>query len=98
MNNDEDLMSHLISAFAEETPKLLEAIRAAIDANDVKKLQHNAHTLKGSMRLFAADQGYELAYALEASGDQIQPGAAKTLCDLEKEVEKVTAELTAFHG
>lgn len=55
----------LNEATLEEAPRLIAAIRAAVDARDASKLQLSAHTLKGAMRYFGETAAYEEAFCLE---------------------------------
>jgi PAS domain S-box-containing protein len=96
VNGDKHLLAHLVDAFNEEAPRLLNEMRSALEANSAVELRRNAHTLKGSMRLFAANIAYELAYALETLPGEIDAQAEINLENLDKEVQAVLHELTVL--
>jgi hypothetical protein len=52
VGGDEDLLLILIDTFFEETPKLMRDLRKAIDEQNFAEIQRNAHTVKGSLRVF----------------------------------------------
>ena len=94
---DEDLLKTLVDTFLEEAPRLMEAIRQAVDAGDGKALHLAAHTLKGSVRYFGANPAFEHAYQLECMGKAGDlHSAPATLAALEAEIEKLTPELEHF--
>ena len=96
VNRDESLIRTLVDAFKGECPKLIVEIRNSIDRKDARSLQRNAHTIKGSMRLFGAACGYEIAFALEKMGESGSFNEAhETANKLEAELEMVTQELDA---
>lgn len=52
VGGDKDLLFILMDTFSDETPQLMAALRQAIDAQDFIEVQRNAHTIKGSLRVF----------------------------------------------
>jgi HPt (histidine-containing phosphotransfer) domain-containing protein len=54
LGDDDELCRELIETFQQQAPVLSAQIRAAIADRDGLALQRAAHTLKGSMRVFAA--------------------------------------------
>jgi HPt (histidine-containing phosphotransfer) domain-containing protein len=78
----------------EEYPKLLGEIRAAIGARKAKDLEHGAHTMKGVVSNFAAENARQASLALELigrSGDLKDAGTA--LSELEKALRALHPEL-----
>lgn len=66
VNKDQGLLMQILEAFLTEGPELLESLRTAFAADDRKRFQRTAHTLKSALRTFgvaAADEveGLELA-------------------------------------
>ena len=55
----------LIEATLEEAPRMMAAVRAAVDAQDATRLRLSAHTLKGAMRYFGETPAYQEAFHLE---------------------------------
>lgn len=66
---DHALLREIVQAFLEEQAVRLEEIRRAIDSQDYELLSRAAHTIKGSMRYFAAERVFERAFALEQLGE-----------------------------
>ncbi len=60
-----EVLRVLIEATLEESPRLMTAIRAAIDARDAAQLRISAHTLKGAMRYFGETLAFDEAFCLE---------------------------------
>lgn len=86
VKGDLDLLRIVMETYLEESPQLVTAMRQAIEQADGSRLNMAAHSLKGSLRFFGAEQGFQLAYQLELMGR-------------EKEIDKATAtlgELEAF--
>ena len=87
---DAELLRELMETFCREEPKLLEAIRRAVDSQDARKLHVAAHTLKGSLATLGALAAREAAERLEslgAAGD-VQ-SAREVLASLEDEMERL---------
>jgi HPt (histidine-containing phosphotransfer) domain-containing protein len=99
VNNDHELLKDVVEAFLEEAPKLLSEIRHSIDAGDAIVLRRAAHTLKGSVRIFAAHQANELAYRLETMGrEQSFDHADETYGGLVAEMERLFPHLFEYVG
>ena len=52
VNEDEELLRQVVEAFLEEGPQLVETLRHSLVAQDVKRFQRAAHTLKSGLRMF----------------------------------------------
>jgi two-component system, sensor histidine kinase and response regulator len=92
--DDEVLLAELIEVFLSEAPTLLKNIRTALDEGDGPLLRRAAHTLKGSLRIFGAAQGVELAQQLETRGQKdALDGAAPVLDELERYMARFVEEL-----
>ncbi len=68
LDGDMDLFRELAELFIEDSQKLLNTIKEAIDNKDSEKLRKYAHTIKGSVSNFSAPEAYEAAYELENIG------------------------------
>jgi histidine phosphotransfer protein HptB len=93
-DGSEDLLIELAEMFIEECPEMMRAVRTAIDTRDAPALQRAAHTLKGSVRIFAMASAVEAARRLE------EMGASGDLSDsdvdwnaLRLEIDRLTAAL-----
>ena len=84
---DHALLRDIVEAFLEEQPQRVADIRRGIEQADFELLNRAAHTVKGSMRYFSAQQVYERAQALE------QLGARKSLEGADLEVRRLEQEL-----
>ncbi len=96
IGEDHELFAELIAIFLEDYPKQLANLHAAFaggNADDVRKV---AHTIKGSVGVFSAQQAWDTAYAVEqigASGD-LAPAAEK-IADLESELARLSKDLSS---
>jgi two-component system sensor histidine kinase/response regulator len=68
VGGDESLLKEITEIFLAEYPTLLQDIREAIQRADAAKLERSAHTLKGSVSNFGADEATNAAYELEMLG------------------------------
>ncbi len=78
LDGDQDLLKELISDFLVEIPKQLSELKESIEAGNSKQIERKAHSLKGAVANFGADDAYKLAYSLETLGreaklDQVAP-------------------------
>jgi len=98
-DNSAVLVGELIDCYLEESPKLLQAMSAALSQKDAAALFQAAHILKSS----SADQGAmilaELCQELEALGKLgVLAGAAGKVAQVETEYERVKAALLQVRG
>ena len=95
-DQDEALLSELAELFLEDSPRLMQDIRAGVAAFDAEKVERAAHTLKGSVGNFGAKRGFELARRMEAMGRSHDlVGAPQALIALEEEMSRISAALAA---
>ena len=81
---DQELMKEMIELFFTQYPAALERIRAAISNQDARELKIAAHTIKGSISVFAATTAQAIAQHLEDMGrDETLSGAVQSLAKLE---------------
>ena len=94
-DGDEELLLELVGVFLDECPEMMRQIRAALDESDAGALQLAAHSLKGSARVFAAQDATDAAFALESMGANADfSGAEEKWTLLGQEVERLKAELS----
>jgi PAS domain S-box-containing protein len=97
VGGDSELLRELAGLFLEEYPRLLEEVRAAVDAEDAVRLKGVAHSLKGSVDNFAAAAVYEAALTLEMLGRNGNlSGAREAYGTLVREMERLRPALAAL--
>jgi two-component system sensor histidine kinase/response regulator len=93
---DRELLDELLTVFAQDTPGRMDAIRRAIDRGDAPEVMREAHTLKGSLRLFGAVTAAGVAQDLEAlarAGDM--NGARDMAAALDRQLEHILQSMMA---
>lgn len=99
VGGDEELLRHVVSTILEETPRLVEAIRQAIQNRDLAALRLSAHTLKGSIRFFAGSRAYATAFEIERLGQMGNLDGAESLFPaLQSELAQLAPALIAYLG
>lgn len=68
VGGDEELLQQVARLFLDDCPRALSEIRAAIDRGDAKRLEREAHSLKGSVANFGAQPVVNAALDLETMG------------------------------
>lgn len=87
----------MIETFLEETPELTARLRRAVAESDAAQLNLAAHTLKGTLRFLAAEEGFQLALQLEMMGREAKfAQAPRTLQSLEDLLARLVASLGAY--
>ncbi len=90
VGGDFDLLREVVELFMNDYPQSLDKIRTAVAAHDPGGLEHHAHSLKGSVSTFGAQEAFEAALALE------RKGRSGDLTGAEESVSKLEAALTAL--
>jgi PAS domain S-box-containing protein len=94
LDNDRGLLSELIGVFETDSPRMLEAVRQAVQTGDAAALQTSVHKLKGAVANFSARSAVEAALHLEKLARQGEMnGAAAAFAILEKEVARLRRAL-----
>jgi HPt (histidine-containing phosphotransfer) domain-containing protein len=94
VNGDQDLLKQIFAAFLEECPILVKNIDTSLSKGDAKACQMAAHTLKGAVRTFGAENASRLAAEVEAAGKAGSISTAQGLWpELAKEIEAIRIEL-----
>jgi two-component system, sensor histidine kinase and response regulator len=97
MEGDQELLTEIIHLFQEDAPKLLTAMREALQRADMAVLERSAHSLKGAVSNLSAKATAAAASRLEKDARNKDAESAKgSLVDLERAVEHllpVLAEL-----
>jgi HPt (histidine-containing phosphotransfer) domain-containing protein len=83
----------------DDYPRALEKIRGAVAAGDASGVEHNAHSLKGSVSTFGATEVFESALALEKQGRSGDlSGAVDGLKRLETALQALRPDLEALQA
>src|SRR5690349_11418049 len=97
VGGDAELLREVVGLFLDDYPQALERIRTAVASGDQAGLEHQAHSLKGSVSTFGAQAAYDAAFLLEKlgrSGDM--RGANQSLAKLEQALATLRPELEAL--
>jgi len=96
VKGDRDLLRIVTETYLEESPRLVAQMHQSLDQSDGARLNMAAHSLKGSLRFFGAEQGFQLAFQLELMGREKDfDKAAATLDTLEAFLSHLTPSLRA---
>lgn len=68
LGGDRQLLDEFITIFNEDSPVLLEGIRAGLESRDSMQVRRNAHALKGLVSNFGAEECVKLARRIELAG------------------------------
>ena len=99
VGGDFELLREVAGLFLDDYPRALEKIRNAVAANDASGVEHNAHSLKGSVSTFGAQEVFETALALEKQGRGGNlAGAAEGLKKLEIALQALRPDLEALQA
>ena|SRR5579864_510534 len=94
VGGDADLLREVIELFLDDYPQAIEGIRSAVAAHDATALEHQAHSLKGSVSTFGARRAFEAALALEKQGrSKDLSGVENGLSQLEDALQALVPEL-----
>jgi HPt (histidine-containing phosphotransfer) domain-containing protein len=90
VDGDMALLREIVGLFLEDSPKLMQEIRTAVQQRDAAKLRRAAHTLKGSVGNFGAASAVEAALSLEMMG---KSGVLHDLDTAFRRLEEVMAKV-----
>ena len=97
MGGDESLLAQIAGLFIEESRTVLPALRSAVQERDQSSIEHQAHSLKGSLSNFGAKHAYELARALEQKGrDRDMTGIDEIFIALDRATALLIRELESI--
>jgi CheY-like chemotaxis protein len=97
VKGDRSLLRAVVEAALEESPRLMTAIRQAIDSGDATALRLAAHTLRGSLRYFGETGACEEAGRLEAMAEDGNLGLVEeTWAALESQMRRLTPALSDY--
>ncbi len=85
---NEKVLAEAIKLFQKLASGYLSKVRDALVANDPKKLERAAHTLRGTLSFYGASEAVAIALALENAGrEKTLSGCADKLTQLESQVQ-----------
>jgi HPt (histidine-containing phosphotransfer) domain-containing protein len=99
VDGDAALLVELAGTFLEESPQLISEMERALAQQDAPLLRRAAHTVKGGLRLFGADDACGCACELEEMGragtiDAAGPAVARlkdSLTDIQRQLSQFVA-------
>jgi two-component system sensor histidine kinase/response regulator len=92
LGGDRRLLRELVGIFMDDSPKRLEALRAAVRAVDGQQVEQIAHSLKGTASILGAGRLRDAAQALEdAAHDGQATHGGGLVGQVAREVEQVIA-------
>jgi two-component system sensor histidine kinase/response regulator len=99
VGGDMDLLREVVELFLDDYPSALEKLRSAVSAHDPSGVEHQAHSLKGSVSTFGAQEAFEAALVLEKQGRSGDlTGVEESLRNLENVFEALLPELAALQN
>jgi len=99
VDQDADFLQTLVSAFLDDCPSYMAAIRQAVADEDAQTLIREAHGLKGAVANLRAPSAREAARRLEEMGQEASfEHAPKALEELEKEIDRLRVALKDLVG
>jgi CheY-like chemotaxis protein len=97
LDGDETLMRRMIALFQENTPRLLDDIRASVARRNAAELARSTHTLLSSLGVFGAHDARRLTLQLEAQArHEDYEHTDRTFAALERGTADIHAALAAF--
>ncbi|MGQ9576232.1 MAG: response regulator [Thermoguttaceae bacterium] len=99
VQGDLSLLRGIVTAFLEESPRLLAEIDRAAAQAEADALMRAAHTLKGSLNYLGAYRAYQTALRLESMARQRDLGDSRNLvAELRSELSGVSTVLKKYLG
>jgi PAS domain S-box-containing protein len=99
LGGDVGLYEELAGMFVDGLPDVLSRLRAGAGNADLRRLQHEAHAVKGAVAALAAEPLRHLAGALELACEQADRAAALALLPrLEQRLTQLAGELAPARG
>ena len=93
-DGDVDLLRDIVDTFLTHSPALMKEVQEAATVRDAVRLQHAAHSLKGSVANFGAETAVAAAFRLERMGAESSLNEVDVACaDLQVKVEHLEAAL-----
>jgi len=95
LGGDTELLSELVTLFADDVPARLDELKSAVAARDVTEIQKHAHTLKGVVSNFCATKAYQAATDIEMlARNGTLDGVDEACASLDRELAFLGSALT----
>ncbi len=100
VEGDRELLAEMVHLFEEDAPKLLQAMREALERGDLAFLERSAHSLKGAAGNLSAKPVVAAAMQLEIDAQKKDAQSAKaSLMEMERLIRLLLPALAALcHG
>jgi two-component system, sensor histidine kinase and response regulator len=99
VGGDSDLLREIVELFLADYPVTLEKIRSAVSARDAAAIEQHAHSLKGSVSTFGAQNAFDAALTLERQGRTGDLSGVETgLTQLERALGALRPELETIQN
>jgi len=96
---DEELALQLVEIFIAECPRMVDAVREAVEQNSADAIRRAAHALKGSTLNFIEDGPAATAFELEQMGREGGIAEARSLFErLEREIAGLLDDLRRYQA
>jgi len=97
VENDQELLRDLLNIFKTDLPPLLESLKSAVAATDMKKTASLSHALRGMLANLAGTRAAAVAAELERLANAANPDLlGATLRRLEEETASLNQEIDAY--
>ncbi len=97
VGDSRELLNELIELFLELGPGMFKDIQESVEQGSPDGLQRSAHSLKGAVGNFAAEDTFEASLILETMGrNKNLTGAQEAVKVLHKELNRLFDELTSI--
>ena len=96
-DNDQEMIQELVLVLNESYPETMSKLKEAMDAEDFSNMELHAHTLKGMLSNFFAEELKEKAFELEKMGrEKTLEGSKEPFNFLDRKLPELTKELRGF--
>jgi HPt (histidine-containing phosphotransfer) domain-containing protein len=94
VGGDVDLLREVGALFLKECPSAVTGLRKAVAERDAQRIEHEAHSLKGSVSTFGAGAAFQAALEIERKGRSRNLSEVEAnLQQFESSLERLCAEL-----
>ena len=98
-DHDRGFFKEVFDLFVADYPLLMDSLNASLTSGDAVALSRYAHSIKGMVGLFKAEEAYNLAQLLEKKGKEGDlAGLSRILARLSDSLEQLKVDLTEIAG
>jgi PAS domain S-box-containing protein len=92
--NDWEFFAEVVDVFFNDYPRQLDSLRRSAELSEAARFRRAAHSLKGMLRNFQADNAAEKAFALEKKGESGDlSGSGPLIDELTRDLSRLESEL-----